>query len=181
MIEFGNPRELSVALATNKELRPVAEDVLRVCLNIIQETRKSSQSRPLGLYVLNSTSLSAFDDTLIVEALQLVQGLMVRDEDDGFEGWLGGSVFVCETEEDLKKIESVDFNFWKINGRWSNITEDASIGHWDICEYIGSPPTYCLVCLCSNNAGGDMCYVPASLFEAARIEEHVKEYAELWK
>lgn len=179
MIKFSSLRELATALVTNKELRPVAEDVLRVCLNTIHETGKDFQHLPLMRYVLNKASLGERDDSFIVEALNMVREM--EEGDDDIENWLGGSVLVCETEEDLKEITSVDFGFSETMGRWPNITEDASIGHWDICEYIGSPPAYCLVCLCSNNAGGNMFYVPASLFEAARIEEHVKEYAEVWK
>lgn len=179
MIEFNNPKKLAVALTENKELRPVAEDVLRVCHSIMQET--DFRPLPSDWPITDNVSLSTITSALIVDSLERVQELMDKEEDDGFEGWLGGSIFVCETEEDLKKIESVSFSFWEIEGRWPNITEDASIGHWDICEYIGTPPTYCLVCLCSNNAGGNMFYVPASLFEAARIEEHIKEYTEVWK
>lgn len=56
---------------------------------------------------------------------------------------------------------------------------------WDCCAYlaeaIGAMPYWGQFLLCSNNAGGDVYYVPKELRELARVEEHMTATERFWK
>lgn len=101
-------------------------------------------------------------------------------EENSFSWQLGGCVFICETKEDLLKIEGCDFEFAREHNRWPNVTDMPM--SWDCCDYVlGDRETkYAVFLLCTNNAGGNIYYVPESLWEAARLTEHLETHNAYW-
>jgi hypothetical protein len=93
---------------------------------------------------------------------------------DAFEEYLGGYVYICETEEDLNSIQNFDFAFGNIYGRWPNITEQAM--EWDIIEYMYNTPSsgWAVVAALWTDSGGPSYYIPKALWEKAHIEESMK-------
>lgn len=101
---------------------------------------------------------------------------------EDYADFLGGYVHVCETEDDLKQIQGCDFEFADAHGgRWPNVTE-MPLG-WDSCHYLNEPPgepEWAMFLLCWNDAGGPVYYVPKTLWQLARVEEHIKETNQAW-
>jgi len=101
---------------------------------------------------------------------------------DDYNGMLGGEVYVCETEADLKQVVGMDMAFARAHGnRWPNVT-DLVMG-WDQCDYLKEKegePLWAVFLLCWNDAGGNVFYVPKSLWEAGRVAEHVAETSRSW-
>ena len=99
-----------------------------------------------------------------------------------FNGLFGGSLHVCETEEDLKEITGVDFTWAKAHeGHWPNVTDLPM--SWDHVGYVNDDKAtgWAVFLLCTNNAGGPIYFVPESLFDKARVEEHITCHTEAWK
>jgi hypothetical protein len=91
--------------------------------------------------------------------------------------WDGGS----GPGEVFHPIEGVDFEFAENNGgRWPNVTELPM--SWDCCDYVNSNITtgWAIFLLCSNNAGGNIYYVPQKLWTAARLAEHMEVHNKAW-
>ena len=84
--------------------------------------------------------------------------------DDSLSYMFGGELYVCETEDDIKQIETV---------KWSDELERYLNPHeavcgWDTADYIGD---WARLFLGTNNAGGPVYLIPPGLFTYARIEE----------
>jgi hypothetical protein len=95
---------------------------------------------------------------------------------------LGGDVHICENEEDLKQIESVDFEWARQhNDKWPNATDQGM--SWDCCDYVLSSRStgWVIFLLCTNNAGGHTYYVPEALWPAARVLEHTRSSDTPWE
>jgi hypothetical protein len=106
---------------------------------------------------------------------------LFADKEDQLDYWLGGSINICETEEDLKQIEGCDFEWAEAhNNTWPNVTDLPM--SWDICTYWGNTPDsgWAVFMLCTNNAGGPSYYVPQHLWEAARVAEHIAKHNAHW-
>jgi hypothetical protein len=91
-----------------------------------------------------------------------------------YSDYLGGYVYVCETEDDLKQINGCDFEWAEAHGGWPNVTDMPM--RWDNCDYLNEPvgePQWVIFLLCWNNAGGHVYYVPKQLWHAARVTEHI--------
>ena len=88
---------------------------------------------------------------------------------------LGGDMYVCEVETDLKQIQGCDFEWAEAHGGvWPNVTDKALV--WDDCRYLQESkgePQWVTFFLASNNAGGPVYFVPKSLWGMARVEEHI--------
>jgi hypothetical protein len=86
---------------------------------------------------------------------------------------LGGDICVCEEEIDLKQITSIHMGFAKHHDRWPDVTDMPLT--WDVCDYCcdTAESGYVLFVLCTNNSGGNSYYVPATLYEKARVHEHM--------
>jgi hypothetical protein len=100
-------------------------------------------------------------------------------EEDQLDYWVGGSINICETEEDLKQIQGCDFEWARAhNHTWPNVTDLPM--SWDVCAYCGDTPDngWAVFVLCTNNAGGPSYYVPQRLWEAARLTEHITKHKE---
>lgn len=95
---------------------------------------------------------------------------------------LGGYFHICETEADLLQVQGCDFDFADAHdGRWPNVT-DMPLG-WDACDYLkesSGKPQWVVFLLCWNDAGGPLYYVPKSLWQEARVEEHMKATHHAW-
>jgi hypothetical protein len=93
-----------------------------------------------------------------------------------YNEYLGGYVFLCETELDLLHVLGCDFEWAKAhNGNWPNVTDVAM--SWDDCRYleeVKGDPQWVIFVLCWNNAGGPVYYVPKHLWTQARVNEHIK-------
>jgi hypothetical protein len=92
-----------------------------------------------------------------------------------YSDYLGGYIYVCETQEDLLQILGCDFDWAeKHNGKWPNVTDMPM--SWDACNYLEEPtgdPQWVIFLLCWNNAGGSVYYVPKHLWVKARVIEHI--------
>ena len=90
--------------------------------------------------------------------------------------YLGGYVYVCETEDDLLQIHGCDFEWAEAHdGNWPNVT-DIQLS-WDACNYLdeaSGDPQWVIFLLCWNNAGGPVYYVPKHLWAKARVTEHME-------
>jgi hypothetical protein len=96
--------------------------------------------------------------------------------------FLGGSVYVCETEQDLLEIHGCNFEWAEAHdGNWPNVTDMPM--SWDACNYIDEPsgkPEWAIFLLCWNNAGGPVYYVPKHLWFKARVAEHIAATESAW-
>ena len=85
-----------------------------------------------------------------------------------FDGYIGGDVFIVETEEDLLSIKTYDLEN-------DNANVMNTVTSWDVFSFIegdNGEYTYALFVMITNNSGGDSFYVPKSLFGKARVVEH---------
>ena len=93
-----------------------------------------------------------------------------------YGNYLGGYVYVCETEQDLLQIHGCDFEWAGTHdGDWPNVTDIAM--SWDVCNYLdeaSGDPQWVIFLLCWNNAGGPVYYVPKHLWARARVTEHIE-------
>ena len=95
--------------------------------------------------------------------------------------YLGGNVYICEVEADLKQIQGCDFEWAEQYGNWQYVTDIAM--SWDSCCYLAestSEPQWVIFLLCWNNAGGHVYYVPKHLWEVARVIEHIAATDNAW-
>ena len=111
-----------------------------------------------------------------------IHWLLQQDEAAfGYSDYLGGNIYVCEIEDDLKQIKGCDFEWAEIHGGWPNVTDMPM--SWDSCCYLQESigePQWVLFLLCWNNAGGPVYYVPKHLWTAARVSEHISETDNAW-
>ena len=106
---------------------------------------------------------------------------LLADKEDQLDYWLGGSINICETEEDLKQIEGCDLEWAQAhNDTWPNVTDLPM--SWDVCAYCADNPDtgWAVFVLCTNNAGGSSYYVPQHLWGAARVAEHIAKHKADW-
>lgn len=94
---------------------------------------------------------------------------------------LGGYVYVCEVEEDLKQIKGCDFEWAEVHDGRPNVTDIAM--SWDNCSYLQESvfePQWVIFLMCWNNAGGPVYYVPKHLWQSARVTEHIEATESAW-
>lgn len=99
-----------------------------------------------------------------------------------YSDYLGGNVYVCDSEADLKQIQGCDFEWAETHGSWPNVTD--MVMSWDSCDYLQElegEPQWVVFLLCWNNAGGPVYYVPKELWQAARVIEHIAATENAWK
>ncbi len=84
----------------------------------------------LGLSIYPKDIPEAIDVTQ-----QEIDWLLSVPEALDFMTYLGGNVYICETESDLMQVTSMDIDFGKQHGRWPNCSE-AILG-WDECKFLG--------------------------------------------
>ena len=104
-----------------------------------------------------------------------INWLLQQDEATfAYSDYLGGDVYICETEDDLKQIQGCDFEWAEAHGGWPNVIDKPM--SWDSCCYLQESegePQWVLFLLCWNNAGGHVYYVPKQLWSMARVSEHI--------
>jgi hypothetical protein len=127
----------------------------------------------LGICQHNSSAIS--------DPLEITQSdidwLMLQPEVlQDYNEYLGGYVYVCETEKDLLHILGCDFDWAKNHyGNWPNVTDKAM--SWDVCNYLDEAtgePQWVVFVMCWNNAGGPCYFVPKHLWGQARVTEHIE-------
>ncbi len=99
-----------------------------------------------------------------------------------YSEYLGGNVYLCESEADLKQIQGCDFEWAEAHGGWPNVTD--MVMSWDSCDYLqesAGEPQWVIFLLCWNNAGGPVYYVPKHLWQVARVIEHIAATNNAWK
>lgn len=87
-----------------------------------------------------------------------------------FSEYLGGDVYICETESELSSIKAFDPEWADEHGEWPDVTDKAVV--WDVCHKLNDE--WAVFCCIWNNAGGDTYYVPSSLWQQARLDEHLE-------
>ncbi len=106
-----------------------------------------------------------------------IDSLLLQPEASQDYGYyLGGYVYICESELDLLQILGCNFEWAKMHdGNWPNVTNIAM--SWDACHYLdeaSGDPQWAIFLLCWNNAGGPVYYVPKHLWVQARVNEHIE-------
>lgn len=119
--------------------------------------------------------------TSVSNPLEIIQAdidwLMQQAEvTQDYGDYLGGYVYVCETEQDLLEIHGCNFEWADENdGQWPNVTDIPM--SWDVCDYLdetSGDPQWVIFLLCWNNAGGPVYFVPKHLWIRARVTEHIE-------
>lgn len=123
-----------------------------------------------------STSHLTVANALDITDIQISWLLQQDKVTANYADFLGGNVFVCEQEADLKQIHGCDFEWAESHGGvWPNVTDVAM--SWDACNYLDEAtgePQWVMFLLCWNNAGGPAYYIPKHLWVQARVIEHMK-------
>lgn len=119
----------------------------------------------------------------IPEAIDVAQQEVdwLQQQKIDFMHYLGGNVFICETEDDLQQVTSMDMEFGKQHGRWPNVTE--AVMAWDECKYLfnaDGSADYALLFAATNNAGGPSWFIPSYLWQDARINEQIAAHQQFW-
>jgi hypothetical protein len=87
-----------------------------------------------------------------------------------FNEYLGGNVYICESESELSSIKAFDPAWADEYGEWPDVTDKPMV--WDVCHKLNEE--WAVFCCIWNNAGGDTYYVPSSLWQQARLDEHLE-------
>ena len=85
-----------------------------------------------------------------------------------FNAYLGGSIFICESASELSNIKAFDQAWADEYGEWPNVTDKPMM--WDVFYVMNDE--WAVFAYLWNNAGGDTYYVPKSLWQQARVDEH---------
>ncbi len=111
---------------------------------------------------------------------QEIDWLLSVPEALDFMTYLGGNVYICETESDLLQVTSMDIEFGRQHGRWPNCTE--AVLAWDDCRYLlnaDGTADYAVLFAATNNAGGPSWFIPKHLWQVARIEEQIEGHQQI--
>jgi hypothetical protein len=111
---------------------------------------------------IRALTLSTLPKSLVEKVAKTY--LWVVSLDDSLSYMFGGELYVCETEDDIKQIETVKWSD-ELN-RYLNPHE--VVCTWDSADYIDD---WARLFLSTNNAGGPVYLIPPGLFTYARIEE----------
>jgi len=115
---------------------------------------------PLNPQVVNASSeitVEQLDSLVTLEAAEI-----------SFNAYLGGSIFICESEAELSCIKAFDQEWANEYGEWPNVTDKPIV--WDVFYVMNDE--WAVFAYLWNNAGGDTFYVPKSLWQQARVDEH---------
>jgi hypothetical protein len=94
---------------------------------------------------------------------------------------IGGDVFICQTPEDLKQVVGMDMDWASAHDGWPNITDLPVV--WDGCNFLAEKsgdPEWAMFLLCTNDSGGPVYYIPRTLWDAARVVEHMAATNAAW-
>lgn len=140
------------------------------------------QDQAFVLIGMGTTKHPCITDALDVTPAHIDWLLQQPEASMDYSDHLGGYMHVAEAEADLLAIQGCDFEWAeKHAGRWPNVT-DIPLG-WDACNYLketSGDPQWALFLLCWNDAGGPIYYVPKSLWQPARVEEHIAATHQTW-
>lgn len=101
--------------------------------------------------------------------VEQVDSLAVLEAADfSFNAYLGGSMFIIESESELLCIKAFDQEWANEYGEWPNVTDKPMV--WDVCHKLDEE--WAVFCCIWNNAGGNTYFVPSTLWQHARLDEH---------
>ncbi|MDP8567411.1 hypothetical protein [Methylophilus aquaticus] len=115
---------------------------------------------PLNPQVFNNSS------ELTIEQLDSLATLEAADF--SFNAYLGGDVYICESESELSSIKAFDPQWADEHGEWPDVTDKPIV--WDVFYLLNNE--WAVFAYLWNNAGGDTFYVPKTLWQQARVAEH---------
>ena len=119
---------------------------------------------------------SSISDPLEITQIDIDWLMQQAEATQNYGELLGGTVYVCETEQDLLQIHGCNFEWAdEHHGNWPNVTDIPMT--WDACDYLAEAsgdPQWVVFVLCWNNAGGPVYYVPKHLWVRARVTEHIE-------
>ena len=105
----------------------------------------------------------------IVKPLEASEGPI-----EDYSSDIGGDFYLCETVEDLKLITVCTIN--PATGAWYTLYDKAD--SFDSAMKVG---VYIMLFLASNNAGGDVYFVPPDVYEKApNVEDSIKLTEKFW-
>ncbi len=121
-------------------------------------------------------------DALEVTDADIAWLLQQPEASQNYADLLGGNVYICECETDLKQIVGMDIDWASTHGnQWPNVT-DLPLA-WDSCTYLtekSGESDWAMFLLCWNDAGGSSYFVPKQLWQAARVDEHMAATNAVW-
>jgi hypothetical protein len=108
--------------------------------------------------------------------------LQQPDALEDYNGMLGGEVYICQCEADLKEVQGIDLEFAREHGnRWPDVTDQ--VMSWDVCNYLtekDGEPNFCAFAIFWNDAGGNIFYLPKHLWGIGRVADHVLATQQFW-
>jgi hypothetical protein len=107
--------------------------------------------------------------------------LLAKQEDIEFMTYLGGNIFIVETEADLSEVIGMDFEFSAKHGRWPTCCE--AVLPLDDARYLlnaDGSSDYALLFAATNNAGGPSWFIPQHLWQAAQIDKQIEANHQFW-
>lgn len=117
-------------------------------------------------------------EILTMREVEETLSLFNENDVDNFDFNLGGELHICETEEDLKQVQTV--SWCAPEQAYYNITQ--TVAACDQCSYLFDKREtgWGIYFLATNNAGGPAYYIPEKLWAACKFDEQVKATAEHW-
>ena len=133
------------------------------------------QDQALILINCCQTTYRSIPDAFDVTEADIDWALQQAEAGEAYADLFGGDVYICENEADLKQVVGINMDWADTHdGKWPNVTELPMA--WDSCTYLmekSGDPEWVLLLLCWNDAGGPVYYVPKSLWQPARVIEHM--------
>ena len=168
MITFDKPNDVLTAMRAKTIPFIVGKDYLKTLYEILEDTEVEDPIAEEGLLPEREE---------VYQYFQRVIAAVFEEFGDNatFSYLFGGELKVCETEDDLKQVEGCDMKWAKEhNNQWPNVMDMPM--SWDHAGFLDSDEKtgWFIFLLCSNNAGGDVFYVPEALWEKARVREHLE-------
>lgn len=103
-----------------------------------------------------------------ISSAQLAWLSVQESAEFSFSEYLGGVVYICDSESDLNSIKALDPDWANKYGEWPDVTDQPMV--WDVCHKLDEE--WAVFCCIWNNAGGNTYYVPSTLWQHARLDEH---------
>ena len=144
--------------------------------------RRLLQDQAAVLIAICRNSHRPIADALEVTDADIAWLLQQPEAAQDYADLLGGNVYICETDDDLRQVIGMDLDWAGAHGnQWPNVTDLPMT--WDSCAYLAEKsgdPEWVMFLLCWNDAGGPVYYVPKQLWHAARVDEHMAATNAVW-
>lgn len=112
---------------------------------------------------------------------QEIDWMLALSEEIEFMHYLGGHVFLAETEEDLKQFIGIDPVFASQHGRHPDCSEEVlALDDARILVNADGTADYALLFAATNNAGGPSWFIPKALWQAAQVDKQIEAHQQFW-